>query len=141
MQPLTTNAPVGNDVRVLSVGDVPLSVNEPSGNLELSRVLHDGDNALKLVRVKLSGARCRFKEKVSNETLILYEAEAAQVYVNIAGASARPNQQANPPFSLIHNVPSSTEPTALFHPFARNLLHPCKTSSADCKRVSGRTAS
>lgn len=47
---------VGKHVRVLAVGHVLLTVKEPSGDLELSRVLHDGDNALELIRVELSGA-------------------------------------------------------------------------------------
>lgn len=33
-----------------------LPVHEPLGDLELTRVLHDGDDALKLIRVELTGA-------------------------------------------------------------------------------------
>lgn len=46
---------VGESVRVLSVGQVLLPVKEPGGDLELGRVLHDGDDSLELVRVELSG--------------------------------------------------------------------------------------
>jgi hypothetical protein len=46
---------VGEDVRVLAVDEVALTVKEPGGDLELGGVLHDGDNALKLVRVQLAG--------------------------------------------------------------------------------------
>lgn len=46
---------VGEDVGVLAVVDVLLSVEEPVGDLELGGVLHDGDDALELVRVELSG--------------------------------------------------------------------------------------
>lgn len=46
---------VGEGVRVLSVGQVLLPVKEPGGDLELGRVLHDGDDSLELVRVELSG--------------------------------------------------------------------------------------
>lgn len=47
---------VGQDLRVLSVDDVLLPVQEPSGDLELGRVLHDGDDAFKLIRVEVTGA-------------------------------------------------------------------------------------
>jgi hypothetical protein len=46
---------VGDDVEVLSVGDILPPVQEPGGDLELSRVLHDGDDSLELIRVELSG--------------------------------------------------------------------------------------
>lgn len=45
---------VGKDVRVLAVGEVTLTVEEPGGDLELGGVLHDGDDALKLVGVELT---------------------------------------------------------------------------------------
>lgn len=47
---------VGQDLRVLSVDDVLLPVQEPGGDLELGRVLHDGDDTLKLIRVEVTGA-------------------------------------------------------------------------------------
>lgn len=47
---------VGNDVEVLAVGHVLSPVQEPSGDLELSRVLHDGDNSLEFIRVKFTGS-------------------------------------------------------------------------------------
>lgn len=46
---------VGNNVQVLSVDNVLPPVQEPVGDLELSRVLHDGDDSLKLIGVELSG--------------------------------------------------------------------------------------
>jgi hypothetical protein len=46
---------VGNNVQVLSVSDVLPPVQEPGGNLELSRVLHDGNDSLELIGVELSG--------------------------------------------------------------------------------------
>lgn len=45
---------VGEHLRVLTSGDVLLPVKEPVGDLELSRGLEDVDNALKLIRVKLT---------------------------------------------------------------------------------------
>jgi hypothetical protein len=39
---------VGDNLRVLAVGDVALSVQEPGGDLVLGRGLEDGDDALKL---------------------------------------------------------------------------------------------
>lgn len=39
---------VGNNLGVLSIGDVALSVEEPRGDLVLGRSLEDGDNALQL---------------------------------------------------------------------------------------------
>jgi len=47
---------VRQEVAVLAVDDVLLPVDEPVRDLELSRVLHDRDDALKLVRVELTGA-------------------------------------------------------------------------------------
>jgi hypothetical protein len=52
---------VGQDLRVLSVNDILLPVQEPCRDLELSRVLHDRDDALKFVRVKVSGAGNEFE--------------------------------------------------------------------------------
>ena len=46
---------VRDNVGVLAVGDVLLPVEEPGGDLELRRVLHDGHDSLELVRVELSG--------------------------------------------------------------------------------------
>lgn len=45
---------VGEHLRVLTSGDVLLPVKEPVGDLKLSRGLEDVDNALKLIRVKLT---------------------------------------------------------------------------------------
>lgn len=39
---------VGQDLRVLAIDDIALSVEEPGGDLVLGRVLDDGDNSLKL---------------------------------------------------------------------------------------------
>lgn len=46
---------VGDDVQVLSVGDIFPPVQEPGGDLELGGVLHDGDNTLELIRVEFTG--------------------------------------------------------------------------------------
>lgn len=56
---------VGNDVQVLAVGHVLATVQEPSRDLELSRVLHDGDDTLELVRVELTGTTMGKKKKGS----------------------------------------------------------------------------
>ena len=42
--------------RDLAIDDVLLLVQEPGGDLELRRVLHDRDNALKLIGVEFTGA-------------------------------------------------------------------------------------
>ena len=47
---------VGQDLQVLAVDDVPLPVQEPCRDLELRGVLDDGNDTLKLIRVKLAGA-------------------------------------------------------------------------------------
>ena len=47
---------VGKDLGALAVDNVPLPVQEPRGDLELRRVLHDGHDPLELVRVELAGA-------------------------------------------------------------------------------------
>ena len=47
---------VGNDVEVLAVGHVLSPVQEPGGDLELSRVLHDGDDSLEFIRVEFTGS-------------------------------------------------------------------------------------
>lgn len=50
---------VGQNVRVLAVDDVALSVEEPGGDLVLGRVLDDGDDALELFGGELTGTRRR----------------------------------------------------------------------------------
>ena len=47
---------VGHDLVVLAVDDVALSVQEPGGDLVLSRVLDDGDDALEFFGGKLASA-------------------------------------------------------------------------------------
>ena len=47
---------VGEDLEVLAVNDIALSVEEPGGDLVLGGVLDDGDDVLKLFRGKLTGA-------------------------------------------------------------------------------------
>lgn len=47
---------VGQGVDVLAVGDIALSVEEPGGDLVLSRVLDDGDDTLELFGGELTGA-------------------------------------------------------------------------------------
>jgi hypothetical protein len=46
---------VGDNVQVLSIDNILPSVQEPGGDLELSRVLHDGNDSLELIGVELSG--------------------------------------------------------------------------------------
>lgn len=47
---------VGQDLRVLAVNNVALSVQEPRGDLVLGGVLDDGDDSLKLFGGKFTGA-------------------------------------------------------------------------------------
>jgi hypothetical protein len=47
---------VGQDLRVLAVDNVALSVEEPGGDLVLGRVLDDGDNSLQLFGGELTSA-------------------------------------------------------------------------------------
>lgn len=47
---------VGENLAILAIGDVALSVQEPRGDLVLSRVLDDGDDTLEFLRGDLSGA-------------------------------------------------------------------------------------
>lgn len=47
---------VGEDVGVLTIDDIALSVDEPRGNLVLGRVLEDGDNSLELFGGELTSA-------------------------------------------------------------------------------------
>ena len=47
---------VGEDLRVLAVDNVALSVEEPGGDLVLGGVLDDGDDALEFFGGELSGA-------------------------------------------------------------------------------------
>lgn len=47
--------PVGEDLVILAVDNVLLPVQEPFRNLELSWVLHDGDDSLEFIRVELTG--------------------------------------------------------------------------------------
>ena len=41
-------------------GDISLPVEEPFGDLELSGVLHDGNDSLELIRVEFSGTGNQF---------------------------------------------------------------------------------
>ena len=45
---------VGKNLGALAVDNVPLPVQEPRGDLELRRVLHDGNETLELIRVELT---------------------------------------------------------------------------------------
>lgn len=45
---------VGKQVTVFTIDDILLPVDEPVGDLELARVLHDGDDSLELIRVELT---------------------------------------------------------------------------------------
>ena len=45
---------VRENLAVLAINDIPLSVKEPCGDLELGGVLNDGDDTFKLIRVELS---------------------------------------------------------------------------------------
>lgn len=54
---------VGQDLRVLAVDDVPLPVQEPRGDLELSGVLDDGNETLELIRVQLAGAESSLSKR------------------------------------------------------------------------------
>ena len=56
---------VGKQVTRLSGGDIFLSVEEPFGDLELSGVLHDGNNSLELIGVEFSGS-----DKVSTARVV-----------------------------------------------------------------------
>ena len=47
---------VGKDLRVLTIDDIALSVEEPGGDLVLGGVLDDGDDTLKLFGGELTGA-------------------------------------------------------------------------------------
>lgn len=47
---------VGEDLEVLAIDNVALSVEEPRGDLVLGGVLDDGDNALELFRGEFTGA-------------------------------------------------------------------------------------
>ena len=47
---------VGQDLQVLAINDIPLPVQEPRRDLELSRVLADSNETLELIRVKLASA-------------------------------------------------------------------------------------
>ena len=49
---------VGQDLAVLAVDDVALSVQEPGRDLVLRWVLHDGDDALEFFRGEFTGAVC-----------------------------------------------------------------------------------
>lgn len=47
---------VGQDLRVLAVHDVALTIEEPGGDLVLSRVLNDGHDSLEFFGSELAGA-------------------------------------------------------------------------------------
>ena len=49
---------VGQNLCILAINDVFLPVQKPSGNLILSGVLYDGDNAFELVGIEVPSAMC-----------------------------------------------------------------------------------
>lgn len=51
---------VGKNLGVLAVDNVLLPVQEPSRDLELRRVLDNGNQPLELIRVEITGAECVF---------------------------------------------------------------------------------
>lgn len=46
---------VRQDLRIFAIDDILLPVQEPEGNLELRRVLHDVYDSLQLIRVEFTG--------------------------------------------------------------------------------------
>jgi len=46
---------VGQDLRVLAIDDIALTIEEPGGNLVLSGVLNDGDDSLELFGREFTG--------------------------------------------------------------------------------------
>lgn len=61
LQPLNVVTELGvdlvrDDVQVLAFNNILSPVQEPSGDLELSGALHDGDDSLKLIGVQFSGS-------------------------------------------------------------------------------------
>lgn len=50
-------------MRVFSIDDIALSVEEPAGNLVLSRVLDDSDETFELFGGKFTGAVCLLESK------------------------------------------------------------------------------
>ena len=54
---------VGQDLAVLSINNIFLSVQEPEWNLELRGVLHDIYDSFKLVRVQVTGANKQRKRR------------------------------------------------------------------------------
>lgn len=45
---------IGQELTVLSIDDILLSVHEPVGNLELGWVLNDGDNTFEFIGIEFS---------------------------------------------------------------------------------------
>lgn len=60
---------VGKQVTVFTIDDILLPVDEPVGDLELARVLHDGDDSLELIRVELTSTRDRAIHEQSQLTV------------------------------------------------------------------------
>ena len=59
---------IGKDLRVLAVYNVLLSVQEPCGNFELSGILDNRNNTLKLVRVQFTGT-IQLYERVADHSV------------------------------------------------------------------------
>jgi hypothetical protein len=66
---------VGKNLRVFTVDDVLLSVEEPGGDLVVCWVLDDGDEALEFVRVEISGTSVGFVSRGEKEKRKLYRLE------------------------------------------------------------------
>jgi hypothetical protein len=65
---------VGENLARLAVDNIPLPVQEPCRDLELSRVLDDGNKTLKLVRVELTSPTFKVQYVNNLATLVRHTA-------------------------------------------------------------------
>lgn len=110
---------VGEDLAVLAIDDVALSVEEPGGDLVLGGVLDDGDDTLKLFGGKLSGTVKA--KRVSN------------LFCARLQSPMHTSSQSSPMWPLDHSIhfpqfhlPS---PTAIISGHSRNPLLACKVGA------------
>lgn len=75
---------VGKSVGRFTVGQVLLSVEEPSGDFELSGVLHNGNDSLELIRVELSGTGMSIQKTKEGRTYRLLRSTSAFLQTKLA---------------------------------------------------------
>jgi hypothetical protein len=74
---------VRQNLQVLAVDNITLTVQEPYWNLELGRVLNDCHQSFQLVRVEIASSGTQYKDEFRQEYTVIYNMDTPLVKVYI----------------------------------------------------------